>query len=240
MPMARESQIKKPRMIFLDLMNTIMFNHDRFGPQENYPAVYHALGGSNLADEELHLIIGRAVERIEIDYSEPERYENFPHARYYLRAEAARLGKNLSQTDRLALNLTFAFQECGWIDAIHARAIEKLAREYPLAIISNLWGVPYFCNRVLRISRLHRCFLGAYYSSELGMQKPARSIFQYVAAKHALLPEHCLMIGDNLEADIHAAREAGMQALWISYGRESDVPQALDFPDAVELLVSHT
>lgn len=240
------TNLKEPSIIFIDLMNTIMFNHDRFGPNEPYLDTFQALGGTGLDTTSIHTIIDNAMSSIEADYEaqySESQGSTVPDAHIRLRQEARILNRRLSLRDRIALSLTFAFHECGWIDRLHAQSIKKLASRYRLAIISNLWGSPYFCNLVLRRTGTLQYMEAVYYSSQIKLQKPWKNIFEHACTKHNVEAEDCLMIGDNIDLDILAATRWGMQGLWLSYGRDAGSRAqkldavALDFPDAVEILV---
>lgn len=57
-------------------------------------------------------------------------------------------------------------------------------------------------------------FDGIVSSEEAGVEKPAKAFFAYCARKAGVALNECLFIGDNLEADVLGARDAGMDALW--------------------------
>ncbi len=244
------TNLKKPELVVIDLMNTIMFQHDRFGPQEPYLMTYNALGGQKLDSQDLHQIIARGLEQIEIEYeSATDSREPSPtilDAHFHLREEARRLKLELGLKDRIALNLTFAFHECGWIDRLHVDSLSRLSSNYPVVVLSNLWGMPFFCNLVMERSGAKKSLEGIYYSSEIRRLKPCRDAFHHVCSAHDVSPENSLMIGDNIDLDIIAASEAGLQGMWLSYGRDLGSRQdkvdamALDFPDAVNMILSHT
>ena len=233
-------EIRKPDLIVLDLMNTIMFNHDRFGPQENYWPIYRFLGGQVLSAELLRRMIDASVQHMEEDYEKPEKQSQFPVALDYMLNEAWAYKVSLSLRERIALNLTFAFQETGLIDDLHKECLQRLAARYRLVVLSNLWGIPFFCNRIFSDPALAGLVEGIHYSSEIGLLKPSREIFEFVLRNHRSQPDRCLMIGDNLYTDIAGARKAGIPGIWLSYGRSApdNVEHRLDFPDATETLMS--
>lgn len=61
-------------------------------------------------------------------------------------------------------------------------------------------------------------------STELGWRKPAPEFYAALAAACAAAPSELLMIGDDWECDVAAARRAGLQALQID--RRAAVPTA--------------
>jgi putative hydrolase of the HAD superfamily len=53
-------------------------------------------------------------------------------------------------------------------------------------------------------------------SGELGVRKPDARIFQMACERLQVQPEDCLMVGDNLSADIEGAKSIGMQTVWMN------------------------
>jgi putative hydrolase of the HAD superfamily len=53
-------------------------------------------------------------------------------------------------------------------------------------------------------------------SGELGVRKPDARIFQLACERLDVQPRNCLMVGDNLDADIEGAKTTGMQVAWMS------------------------
>lgn len=53
------------------------------------------------------------------------------------------------------------------------------------------------------------------YSAELGCHKPDRRIFDYAAEKLGVANEDCLFVGDDPDADVTGALNAGMEAVWL-------------------------
>ncbi|MBX9791597.1 MAG: HAD-IA family hydrolase [Pirellulales bacterium] len=66
-----------------------------------------------------------------------------------------------------------------------------------------------------------------YASSLVGWRKPALEFFQHVAAALNLPAESILMIGDDYENDVVAARQAGWQAVYLSRERVADDEAAI-------------
>lgn len=54
------------------------------------------------------------------------------------------------------------------------------------------------------------------YSAEVGAHKPDRRIFDHAAAVLGVSNADCLFVGDDPDADIAGALNAGMEALWLS------------------------
>ncbi|WP_434630658.1 HAD family hydrolase [Chromobacterium sp. CV08] len=62
---------------------------------------------------------------------------------------------------------------------------------------------------------------------DAGAAKPDPRIFRHALALENLAPEHCLMVGDDLERDIAPARRLGMAVCHVSHGRHAAVFQQL-------------
>jgi FMN phosphatase YigB (HAD superfamily) len=52
-------------------------------------------------------------------------------------------------------------------------------------------------------------------SWEVGTAKPSKEAFEAAARKLGVLPSETLMVGDDLDEDYEAAKEAGMQAVML-------------------------
>lgn len=89
-------------------------------------------------------------------------------------------------------------------------ALERLRREYPLAVISNADGR---IDAVLRRVGIVDCFQSITDSGKIGIEKPNPAIFE--AALRAMNAEasESLYVGDVYSVDYVGARQAGMQAV---------------------------
>lgn len=90
-----------------------------------------------------------------------------------------------------------------------APALEFLAARFPLVALSN------------GNADVHRVGLGRYFHAAIsahafGAGKPNPRIFHAAAAAAELLPEQLLHVGDDALLDALAARQAGMQAVWVN------------------------
>ena len=69
--------------------------------------------------------------------------------------------------------------------------------------------------------------------------KPGKLFFESAIASTGLLPEECLMIGDDIDGDIIAARESGLQATLVRTGKyrsgdETRLPEGAEVIDTVD------
>ncbi len=79
---------------------------------------------------------------------------------------------------------------------------------------------------------LTKLFDGIVLSSDVGVKKPDRAIFQHMFSKYGLCPKECMMIGNDDKADIQGAAAAGMQSRYIHTKISPDRPASL--PDTCQ------
>src|ERR1700681_1814725 len=104
-------------------------------------------------------------------------------------------------------------------------ALERLRREYPLAVISNADGK---IDAVLRRCGIEDCFESITDSGKVGLEKPHPAIFE--AALRAMKADaaESLYVGDVYSVDYVGARQAGMQAVLFDVAgayREREFPR---------------
>lgn len=92
--------------------------------------------------------------------------------------------------------------------------VEKLAKIFPLGIISNAFpDVQYHKIEGLGIRHLFQLIL---LSEEVGNRKPDKAIFQEAANRLGKRPDECLFVGDSYDTDIIGAKRSGMKACWFN------------------------
>jgi putative hydrolase of the HAD superfamily len=93
--------------------------------------------------------------------------------------------------------------------------LESLCQQdIPLAIITN-------GPTDMQLASIYKVNIQDYFkailiSGELGIRKPDAQIFRLACERLDFQPGNCLMVGDNLSADVQGARRTGMQAVWMS------------------------
>ncbi len=97
--------------------------------------------------------------------------------------------------------------------------LDYLKEKYILHIITN--GFDEVQSIKMASSGITGYFRHIVTSQKAGCHKPNRLIFDYARQLARALPEHCLMIGDSLEADIAGARNAGIDHVFYNYERLS-------------------
>jgi HAD superfamily hydrolase (TIGR01549 family) len=87
-------------------------------------------------------------------------------------------------------------------------AIARLASRYPLMALSN-------GNAEIARTTLGPLFVGAISAREFGIGKPDPRIFHEACRRLGLEPGQVLHVGDDLELDVLAARNAGLHTFWL-------------------------
>ena len=79
----------------------------------------------------------------------------------------------------------------------------------------------------LRKLGLLSLFDGIVISSDVGIKKPDKAIYEHILSQYGLRPETCLMIGNDAEADIQGAASAGIAGRYIHTNQSPDRQQPL-------------
>ncbi len=92
--------------------------------------------------------------------------------------------------------------------------LEYLDKKYELHIITN--GFDSIQYKKLRNSKIADFFKTVTTAEEVQLKKPHPKVFYHALDKAKAHKKESLMIGDNLEADVHGAVRIGMQAIHLS------------------------
>jgi putative hydrolase of the HAD superfamily len=87
-------------------------------------------------------------------------------------------------------------------------------KNIPLALLTN--GTKDIQTAAIQKTGIQHYFKSILISGEYGIRKPDPRIFQMACERLQIQPKDCLMIGDNLSADIEGAKRIGMQTVWVS------------------------
>ena len=99
----------------------------------------------------------------------------------------------------------------------HTREILTYLRDkrYTLHLITNGFEKTQWSK--LRNSGLDEFFTHVITSEASNSMKPKKEIFEYAVAKAGADMANCIMIGDNQEADIQGALDAGMNCIFVNH-----------------------
>ncbi|EMR00973.1 YjjG family noncanonical pyrimidine nucleotidase [Cesiribacter andamanensis] len=113
--------------------------------------------------------------------------------------------------------------------------LEHVQGRYPLYILTN--GFRDVQAIKLSASGIGHYFAGVFTAEDAGVAKPDALFFEHVLRQTGARGEECLMIGDNLKADIIGAAAAGIDSVYYNpYKRRYHVPVQQEIHCLSELL----
>ncbi len=86
---------------------------------------------------------------------------------------------------------------------------------YQLHLVTN--GFEAVQQGKLQSSKLHNYFVEIITSETSNYLKPQKEIFEYAIKKCCGLKHECIMVGDNLDADIQGAINAGLDTVFVNH-----------------------
>ncbi len=203
-------------ILLLDLMDTLMFDGNRFSDEQDYAQTYRKLGGTYHSNREVQWVIQQVYETMNEHYADPAYHENFRPASTYLAETLDSLG--LPQTDAARLHNVFAHHELGNIPDGHCHALRELAKTHRLGLVSNLWSEKALFIRVFRQCHIHHLFDTMVFSSDHSLIKPSPKLFQKALDHFNHSPDRILFIGDSPERDMAGAEALGLGTLLVTGG----------------------
>ncbi len=99
-------------------------------------------------------------------------------------------------------------------------ALEYLSFKYQLHIITN--GFDETQAQKMSSSKIDKFFNHIVTSESIGFKKPDARIFEFALQTAGALPEHSLMVGDNMETDIAGAKAMGMDQVLFDPNQQTD------------------
>jgi len=211
----------KPRFIFFDVGNTLLFpNRSRMLaplPAERHPTLDHwqALERRTKREFDQGMIGGR------VDHGFWWTFHT------YLLEELNALDDGVRDT--LVENTQ---NSANWDQILPGTrdALERLRQDYPIAVISNADGR---IDAVLRRCGIADCFENITDSGIVGQEKPHPAIFEAALREMKAEPAESLYVGDVYSVDYVGARNAGMQAILFDVAgayREREFPRVESLP----------
>ncbi|MGH7595781.1 MAG: HAD family hydrolase, partial [bacterium] len=169
--------------------------------------------GHNISPEQMRAAYKRAWEHFDDLWAKQIAFGAEDGLREMLRALNAELPKE--SFERVARYFEEAHQAPQPLDGT-LEAIKKLAKKYPLALISDTaWTPGRVLRQVFAQYKILDCFRVLIFSGEVGITKPHPKIFRLALAGLGVQPQECLHIGDLQHTDIAGAKAVGMHAAWV-------------------------
>lgn len=91
----------------------------------------------------------------------------------------------------------------------------------------------------LRATDLYDLFDGIIISSDVGVKKPWREIFDIAFARFGISAEDSIYVGNDMRDDILGATRAGMRTMYIQTAQSGSYPH-LDIPEPTFIVKNHT
>ena len=212
----------KPRFIFFDVGNTLLFpNRPRMLaplPVNRHPtlAAWQALERRTKQEFDQGMIKGK------VDHGFWWTFHT------YLLQELNALDSGVR--DALIANTQ---NSANWDQILPGTrdALERLRRDYAIAVISNADGK---IDAVLQRCGILDCFASITDSGNVGQEKPHPAIFEAALREMKAQPAESLYVGDIYSVDYVGARNAGMQALLFDVAgayREREFPRVESLAD---------
>ena len=101
--------------------------------------------------------------------------------------------------------------------------LEYLQQTYQLHIITN--GFEEIQTKKMKKSGIYDFFDVIITSESVGVKKPNKKIFEFALESVNAKASNCIMIGDNLEADIQGALNCGIKAIHFNSERLKTIPK---------------
>jgi len=205
--------------IGFDLFETLIIVHNLVARDETMGRLLHSLqtSGFVIAPEAFPPLYRAAARRFS-DAAHTEGKET--HNRFWISAALQELGYQVEPEDpRIARAVEAYFS--AFVD--YSRPVPgtgdmlaTLKARYRLGVLSNLTHAPAALHILDRLG-LAPFFDVVLVSGQLGYRKPHPSTFLALLEQLGTAKEHTVFVGDNLEADVYGAQQAGLQPIWMNY-----------------------
>ncbi|WP_449288409.1 HAD family hydrolase [Marinobacter salarius] len=197
--------------VLLDMNDTFMFGHDRFGAEESYGATYKKLGGA-LSEQEARKIVQAVFDYLEPLYPDLAYRECFPSLSAALDMVVP---EAISGEERRRLIATFAHHEFGTIPLEYAEALRELGSRFRLGLVADIWAPSEQWLSEFERAGVLDAFEALSFSSDDGVVKPSGKSFIKVLAAMDADPATAVMIGDSVRRDLGGAVAAELPCILV-------------------------
>jgi HAD superfamily hydrolase (TIGR01549 family) len=210
--------------IGFDLFNTLIIA-DRNILDDAIERLTRSLQGSGLAldDDEFKKVHRDAA----VTFIKETRHDGREtHNRLWISAALQSLGHDVHPDDaRIAVAVEDYFsafyEHCRLIPGT-LELLENLKKRFRLGLLSNFTHAPAASEIIDRLA-LAPLFDVVLISGDLGYRKPHPTVFRSLLEALEVSQRQLLFVGDDLEADIAGAQDAGIQPVWTTYVRDHNV-----------------
>jgi len=209
--------IERYSTILLDVCDTFMFGVDNFSSNERFDKTYKRIGGKKISPEIINKAITDWYEFIIKDYNNPQFFNNFPTANYYIKKVIDKY--QLPFSEELNLEKVIASHEAGIIPLEFINTLKYLNLTHKLGIVSNIWSKSQYFIDILKEFKIFNFFDVIVFSSDYGKVKPSTDIFEIALRELKVSKEESVYIGNSLTHDINGGTAAGLDTIWVSYGK---------------------
>jgi putative hydrolase of the HAD superfamily len=223
--------LKDIEAIGFDLFNTLI-TADPKAVGEAVERLMKSLRKSGLAFEEIPF--KETYRRCAMDFLEKTKEDGREtHNRFWVSAALQEMGHPVEPDDPrivLALESYFSafFDYCRVIPGA-VEMLKKLKGSYHLGLLSNFTHAPAGKGLIDKLG-LTPFFEVLLISGEIGYRKPHAIVFRKLVEDFGVDRTRVLYVGDNIEADINGALEAGIRPVWFTWALDHKVPMLPGIP----------
>lgn len=148
------------------------------------------------------------------------------HNRFWISEALSRGEQNISPDDHRVTEAVDAYfsafyPRCHLIPG-SKEMLSRLKESYLLGLLSNFTHSP-AARKIIQQAGLTGFFHVVLISGDLGYRKPHPAVFDRLAEQLNVKKNQILYIGDDPEADVIGARQAGLQPVWTTYAQEHNL-----------------
>ncbi len=216
-----------PKAIGFDLFNTLITIHPQ-ALTEAHQKLVDVLHeeGIPVEAEPFGLAYVEAAKRF---LQEAHKDGRETHNRYWIAAALEDNGYSLDPEDARIARVVEAYfstfyPHCRLVPGT-MEMLGQLAGNYRLGLLSNFTHSPAVL-KIIDTLELAPFFQTVLVSGELGYRKPHPSVFERLVDELGVPAGEIFFVGDDIEADVYGAREAGLQPVLTTCVADEDLPRA--------------
>ena len=216
-----------PQAIGFDLFNTLLAIHPSAMAEAhtNIIQVLHEKG----YDVDAKAFSRAYIEAAKGFIAETKKDGRETHNRYWIASALENLGHTVSAEDariEAAVDAYFSafYPHCELIPGT-IEMLEALSGRFALGLLTNFTHPP-AVRKIIDMLGLAPYFPIILISGDLGFRKPHPSVFRELISELGMAPEKIIYVGDDPEADIHGAGQAGLRPILTTAVRDQNIASA--------------